>query len=112
MRKPLVADRRHPSRPVAATLRRPAVATFAFAWSATVAHSSRTTMRSPPDEGAPPSPKDTPSMLILGIILIIIGAVTNIPVLYSIGVVLAIIGLVLIVLGLLGREVGGRRHYW
>jgi hypothetical protein len=49
-------------------------------------------------------------MLILGIILIIIGAVTNIPVLYSIGVVLAIIGLVLIVLGLLGREVGGRRH--
>ncbi len=51
-------------------------------------------------------------MFILGIILIIIGAVLNIPILYSIGVVLALIGAVLWLLGSMGRAVGGRSHYW
>jgi hypothetical protein len=51
-------------------------------------------------------------MIILGLILIIIGAVANIPVLYSIGIILAVIGIVLWVLGSMGRAVGGRNHYW
>ncbi len=51
-------------------------------------------------------------MFILGIILIIIGAVLNIPIIYSIGVILAIIGAILWVLGTMGRAVGGRNHYW
>ncbi len=51
-------------------------------------------------------------MLVLGIILIVIGAVANIPILYTIGVVLAVIGAVLWLLGATGRLVGGRRHYW
>ena len=43
---------------------------------------------------------------------IIIGAVVNIPIVYSIGVVIAVIGVILWVLGAVGREVGDRRHYW
>jgi hypothetical protein len=51
-------------------------------------------------------------MILFGIILIIIGAVVNIPIVYSIGVVLAVVGVILWILGAVGREVGGRRHYW
>lgn len=51
-------------------------------------------------------------MIVFGVILIIIGALVDIPVVYSIGVVIAVVGLVLWLLGAVGREVGGRRHYW
>lgn len=51
-------------------------------------------------------------MFTLGIVLIIIGAIANIAILYSIGVVLAVVGAVLFVLGSMGRAVGGRHHYW
>lgn len=51
-------------------------------------------------------------MLILGVILIILGAVLNVPILYTIGIILALIGLVLWVLGSVGRGVGGRAHYY
>lgn len=51
-------------------------------------------------------------MIILGVILILIGALAGVPVLYSIGVLLAVIGIVLYVLGLLGRAVGGRKHWY
>ncbi|GAA3874250.1 DUF6131 family protein [Streptomyces sp. NPDC003631] len=51
-------------------------------------------------------------MLIVGVILLIIGFLTGISILWTIGVILAVIGLVLWVLGATGRAVGGRRHYW
>lgn len=51
-------------------------------------------------------------MFTTGIVLIIIGALASIPILYSIGVILAVIGAVFYVLGGMGRAVGGRRHYW
>lgn len=51
-------------------------------------------------------------MILLGIILIIIGAVANIPVLYSIGIIVALIGIVLWILGATGRAVGGRNHWY
>ncbi|MCJ0902086.1 MULTISPECIES: DUF6131 family protein [unclassified Rhodococcus (in: high G+C Gram-positive bacteria)] len=51
-------------------------------------------------------------MIILGIILLIIGFLVNIPILWTIGVVLLVIGLILFVLGSTGRAVGGRRHYY
>lgn len=38
-------------------------------------------------------------MLLLGVILIVIGVLIGIPVLYTLGVILAIIGAVLLVLG-------------
>ncbi|MGW7446341.1 DUF6131 family protein [Kitasatospora sp. NPDC054795] len=51
-------------------------------------------------------------MIVLGVILLIIGFVTGISILWTIGIVLVVIGLVLWVAGALGHAVGGRRHYY
>jgi uncharacterized membrane protein HdeD (DUF308 family) len=51
-------------------------------------------------------------MITLGVVLLLIGFITKIAVLWSVGVVLLLVGVVLYVLGAAGREVGGRPHYW
>ena len=51
-------------------------------------------------------------MIILGIILVIVGAIAKVSVLETIGVVLVVVGLVLLLLGSTGRAIGGRRHYY
>jgi hypothetical protein len=51
-------------------------------------------------------------MVILGIILLIVGFVAKIAILWTIGIIVLVIGLILAVLGMAGRAVGGRRHYW
>ncbi len=51
-------------------------------------------------------------MIILGIVLLILGAITGIAILWPIGIVLAVAGAILWALGSAGREVGGRRHYY
>ncbi|MER5377053.1 DUF6131 family protein [Streptomyces sp. NPDC002553] len=51
-------------------------------------------------------------MIVLGIILLIVGFITGVSILWTIGIILAVIGLVLWVLGAAGHAVGGRRHYW
>lgn len=50
-------------------------------------------------------------MLVLGIILIIVGYLTGISIIYTIGYILAILGVILLVLGFAGHAVGGRRWY-
>ncbi|WP_438484012.1 DUF6131 family protein [Streptomyces sp. S186] len=51
-------------------------------------------------------------MVVLGIILLIIGFLTGIGFLWTIGIILLVVGAVLWLLGSLGHAVGGRRHYW
>ena len=51
-------------------------------------------------------------MIVVGLILMLIGFLTHIPILWSLGIVVALVGLVLLLLGAAGREVGGRRHYY
>jgi hypothetical protein len=51
-------------------------------------------------------------MIILGLVLLLLGFVTGIPILWSIGVLLVVVGAILWILGAAGREVGGRRHYY
>jgi hypothetical protein len=51
-------------------------------------------------------------MIILGVILLIIGFITGIAIVWTIGIIALLIGLVLAVLGAVGHAVGGRRHYW
>ena len=51
-------------------------------------------------------------MIIVGIVLLVIGFIAKIAILWAIGVVVLIIGLVLLILGAVGREVGGRKHYF
>lgn len=51
-------------------------------------------------------------MIILGLILLLIGLLTGIGILWTVGIVLVLVGLVLMLLGRSGRQVGGRAHYW
>ncbi|MCG0291076.1 DUF6131 family protein [Streptomyces sp. PSAA01] len=51
-------------------------------------------------------------MITLGIILLIVGFVTGISILWTIGIVLLVIGAILWALGAAGHAIGGRRHYW
>jgi hypothetical protein len=52
------------------------------------------------------------NMIILGLILMLIGLVAKIPILWSVGILVAVVGVVLMLLGMAGREVRGRRHYY
>jgi hypothetical protein len=51
-------------------------------------------------------------MIILGLILLIVGFLAKIAIVWTIGIVVLVIGLILVLLGAVGRGVGGRRHYW
>ncbi|MFD5632861.1 DUF6131 family protein [Streptomyces sp. NPDC127077] len=51
-------------------------------------------------------------MIILGVILLVIGLIAGIGILWTIGIILVAIGALLWFLGAVGREVGGRRHYY
>jgi hypothetical protein len=51
-------------------------------------------------------------MIVLGIILLVIGFLAGIPILWTVGVILAVAGAVLAVLGNSGRRIGGRAHWY
>ena len=51
-------------------------------------------------------------MITLGILLLVVGFIAKIAILWTIGIVLLVVGAVLVVLGSMGRAVGGRRHYY
>ena len=51
-------------------------------------------------------------MIIFGVILLVLGFLLAIPILWTIGIIVLVIGLVLLLLGSMGRAVGGRRHYY
>jgi uncharacterized membrane protein HdeD (DUF308 family) len=51
-------------------------------------------------------------MIILGIVLILVAVIAKIAILQTLGLILLIVGVVLLLLGSMGRSVGGRRHYW
>jgi len=51
-------------------------------------------------------------MIILGLILLILGAILHVAILWTIGIILLVVGAVLWILGSMGRSVGPRAHYW
>ena len=51
-------------------------------------------------------------MIVLGIVLLILGAVFDLGILWVIGGILLVLGVIFWILGALGRAVGGRRHYY
>jgi hypothetical protein len=50
-------------------------------------------------------------MIVLGIVLVILGALFGIGILWTLGIILVVIGAILWILGALGRPVG-RAHYY
>jgi uncharacterized membrane protein HdeD (DUF308 family) len=51
-------------------------------------------------------------MIILGVVLLIVGFLTGIPIIWTLGIIALVIGVILAVVGASGRAVGGRAHYW
>jgi hypothetical protein len=51
-------------------------------------------------------------VIILGIILLIIGFVAKIAIIWTIGIIVVVVGAILMLLGMAGHAVGGRRHYY
>jgi hypothetical protein len=51
-------------------------------------------------------------VIIFGLILLLIGFVTGIAIVWTIGVIVLVVGLVLWLLGAMGHAVRGRRHYY
>ncbi|MGW7331660.1 DUF6131 family protein [Streptomyces sp. NPDC054840] len=51
-------------------------------------------------------------MILVGLILLLVGFLTGISVLWTIGIILLVVGAVLWILGSVGHAVGGRRHYY
>ncbi|MCA4721998.1 hypothetical protein H8Z58_04010 [Mycolicibacterium fortuitum] len=53
-----------------------------------------------------------PTMIVLGIILLLIAYFAGISILYTIGGILVVIGIILWILGAVGRPVGGRKVWF
>jgi uncharacterized membrane protein HdeD (DUF308 family) len=51
-------------------------------------------------------------MIVLGVILLIVGFLTGISIIWTIGIILLVVGAVLAVAGGMGRRVGGRAHWY
>jgi hypothetical protein len=51
-------------------------------------------------------------MVTLGVVLLVIGFITGIPIVWALGMIVLVVGLVLWLLGSLGHKIGGRRHYY
>ena len=51
-------------------------------------------------------------MIVVGVILLLLGLLLNVPILWVIGVVLVVVGAILWIAGSAGHAVGGRRHYY
>ncbi|MGH3340014.1 MAG: DUF6131 family protein [Propionibacteriaceae bacterium] len=51
-------------------------------------------------------------MIVLGLILLILGVLLDIGILWTIGIIVLLVGLVFLVLGQMGRAVGGRKYWY
>lgn len=52
------------------------------------------------------------SMIIFGILLLAIGFFAHVPILWTVGIVVLVIGAALWLMGSMGHELGGRKHYY
>jgi len=51
-------------------------------------------------------------MIIAGLIFLLLGLITGLGILWTVGVVLLVVGAILWLLGSAGHRVGPRAHYW
>jgi hypothetical protein len=51
-------------------------------------------------------------VIVLGLILLILGVLLDIGILWTIGIIVLLVGLVFLVLGQMGRAVGGRKYWY
>jgi hypothetical protein len=51
-------------------------------------------------------------LIFLGLILVVVGALVNVGIVLTLGVILLVIGVIFWILGALNRPVFGRRYYY
>ena len=51
-------------------------------------------------------------MIVLGVILLIIGFIAKVPIIWTLGIIVVVIGAILFILGAMGREIAGRKHWY
>jgi hypothetical protein len=51
-------------------------------------------------------------VIVFGVILLIIGFVSGVAIIWTVGIIAVVIGAILALLGMAGHAVGGRRHYF
>ena len=51
-------------------------------------------------------------MILAGVLLILAAYLLEVPILYTVGVILVVFGAAFWILGSMGRAIGPRRHYW
>ncbi|GAB4013289.1 DUF6131 family protein [Nocardioides ultimimeridianus] len=51
-------------------------------------------------------------MIILGVILLILGALFHVAILWTLGIIAIVVGAILWIAGAAGHSVGPRTHYW
>ncbi len=51
-------------------------------------------------------------MITLGVVLLIVGFLVDVPVLWTLGIIALVLGAALAVAGRLGHAVGGRKHWF
>jgi hypothetical protein len=51
-------------------------------------------------------------VIILGLVLLLIGFLVHISLLVTLGIIVLVVGLILMLMGTMGRAVGGRKHYF
>jgi hypothetical protein len=51
-------------------------------------------------------------MIALGVVLLILGFLTKVSIIWTLGIIAVVVGAVLALLGAAGRPVAGRRYYW
>lgn len=51
-------------------------------------------------------------MIALGIVLLIIGFLTGIAIVWTLGIIALVLGLILFLAGAVGHPFGGRRHWY
>ncbi|BAH53564.1 hypothetical membrane protein [Rhodococcus opacus B4] len=52
------------------------------------------------------------AMIAIGVVLLVVGLVVKISSLWIAGLIVGAVGLLLLLLGLLGRKVGGRKYWY
>jgi hypothetical protein len=51
-------------------------------------------------------------MIILGVVLLILGALLHVSILWTLGIIAIVVGAILWIAGAMGHSIGPRAHYW
>lgn len=51
-------------------------------------------------------------MIVLGIVLLIVGFVAKVAIIWTLGIVVVVVGAILMLAGMGGKQIGGRKHWY